>query len=405
MKKRRTKSYHTAVNRTSYNKYLYEARMRSGLSRRRFARTLRILPLFYRLIESGYIKPGRHFREKVSAYCGEDYKTYCEGISSYPEDLPGKKPLGITVWFFNVMGSLPFRIILCLLIISALGCLAYGFREYDHYDRHAMADAPDALKKLMSGIREEGSLTLSPSGTIARKEIFRTEGNTKMVSVKADTDDSFPYNVDFTVHYWSDSGRLSYHVCLDKEDPDTVSAGYSDYTTGQSYDARIDVSGETPVLISLYNKVYSVDDAALTEQLKETVLSKVSSFRPEVEALIREELGLDIDFAQLHRDSAAAYARYNSGWILSIVFLVLGGCMTLLLLFFLIYCLIYGTKNGVRRQVLTGSNLISYAMLSEPKTDIKLFPFLPETLLSLIGSTILMRSSFRVISRTNASLF
>ncbi|MBR6703804.1 MAG: helix-turn-helix transcriptional regulator [Lachnospiraceae bacterium] len=398
MKKRSAKSCQTAVNRTSYNKYLYEVRMKRGLSCRQFARALRIPPLFYRLIESGYIMPGPRLKERISACCGEDYKPYCEGISSYPEELPQKKPLKITVWFFNVMGSVPFRILLCLLIVSALGCLSYGFKEYDRYDRNAMADAPDALQKLMRGIRDEGSLTLSPSGTIARMEIFRTDGNEKMVSVKADTDDSFPYNVDFTVHRWSDVGRLSYHVCLNKEDPDTVSAGYSDYTTGQSYDARIDLSGETPVLISLYSKVYSVEDAELSDQLKETLLSEVSSFRPEVEALIRDKLGLEIDLAQLHRDSAAAYDAYSSGWILSIVFLVLGGCLTLLLLFFLIYCLIYGTKNGVRRQVLTGSNLISYAMLSEPKTDIKLFPFLPETLLSLIGSTILMRSSFRVIS-------
>ena len=41
-------------------------------------------------------------------------------IASYPEDLPEKNRRGITVWFFNMMGSLPFRIILGFLISTPL---------------------------------------------------------------------------------------------------------------------------------------------------------------------------------------------------------------------------------------------------------------------------------------------
>ena len=80
-----------------------------------------------------------------------------------------------------------------------------------------------------------------------------------------------------------------------------------------------------------------------------------------------------------------------------------GGCLALLFLFCLIYSLIYGTKKGVRRQVMTNSNLIRYAMRIEPKNDLRLTPFLPETLLSIIGSSILMTSSFRLL--TYAAVF
>ena len=395
---KRIKSYRRAVNRASYNTVLYEARTRSGLSRFRFACALKIFPfLYYRLIESGYLKPLKHTREKISAYLGEDYVPYCEGISSYPEDLPGKKRLKITVWAFNVLGSLPFRIFLGLLVLGMLACLAYGYREYNHYNNNAMAEAPEDLLKLMNGIREQGSFTLSPGGTISRMEIYRMEGD-KLVTVKVDTDDSFPYNVDLTIHHWLEHGRISYSVSMDEQDPGTVSAGYSDYDTNQTYEGLIDVRGETPVLERLYSKISSVEDPALKEQLSAVMLSEIGSYHSDIEDLIFSELGLKVDLEQLRTDSVAAYSSYQSGFILSIVFLVLGGCLALLFLFCLIYCLIYGTKKGVGRQVMTNNNLVRYAMRAEPKTDLRFAPFLPETLLSIVGSTILFNSSLRLLS-------
>ncbi len=393
----------SAVTRASYNMVLYEARMRSGLSRRRFARTLKIFPLFYRLIESGYIKPFRRTREKVSAFIGEDYQPFCEGISSYPEELPEKRRRTVTVWAFKVLGSLPLRIFLGLLIIAMLACFVIGYRNYEHYSSNAMADAPQALKELMAGIREKGSFTLSPSGTIGRMEIFRMEGRSQLATVKVDTDDSFPYNIDFTVHHWLDRGRLSYSVSLDSQDPDIVAAGYSDYDTNQTYEAQIDLSGQTPVLQSLNSRTSYVNDHELTEQLRTVMLSRIDAFRPAIEDLIRTDLDLDIDFRQLCLDSYHAYSRYQDGNIESIIYAVLGGCLALLFLFCLIYCLIYGTKDGVRRQIMTNNNLIRYAMRKEPKNDLRLTPFLPETLLSIVGSTILLNSSFRLL--TYAAVF
>ncbi len=400
---RRIKSYRRAVTRTSYNMFLYEARMKQGMSRLRFALALKIVPLFYRLYESGYLMPGRRARSKISAFLGEDYQPYCEGISSYPEDLPEKKRLRISVWAFNVLGSLPFKIFLILLILGMFGILAFGFKEYRHYSNNAMSEAPEDLLQLMSKIREEGSFTISPNGTISRMEIFRMEGKSKLITVKVDTDDSFPYNVDFTIHHWLERGRLSYSVSLDGQDPGTVSAGYSDYDSNQTYESLIDLSGAAPVLTYLVNRVLPVEDPALAEKLRGIMLSKIDSFCPDIEDLVLSELGLKIDLMQLNTDSHEAFSRYQQGYILSIVFLVLGGCLALLFLFCLIYCMIYGTKKGVRRQVMTNNNLVRYAMRAEPKTDLRLTPFLPETLLSIIGSTILMNSSLRLL--TYASVF
>ena len=402
-KRRQSRNYHTAVTRTSYNIFLYEARMKQGLSRRRFARMLGIFPLLYKLIESGYLKPGPKIRAKISARLGEDYASYCVGISSYPEELPEKNRRKISSWFFDILGSVPFRLFLVLLVIASLGLLSYGIREYTFYNSNPMAGAPTELKALMHGIREEGSLTLSPSGSITRLEIYRTEGQSKMVSVKVDTDDSFPYNVDFTVHHWLDDGRISYHINLSEEEPQVLSAGYSDYATRQTYEAKIRLDGEEPVLDELSSKLNYIKDEALQNRLSAVMASEAGSFTAEIEDLIRTKLGLEIDLAQLRQDSAEAYERYHDGNITAIIQMVLGGCMTLLMLFCLMYCLIYGSRKGVRREFMTGNNLIRYAMCEEAKTDLFLPPFLPETLLSLIGSSILLTSSFRIL--TYASVF
>nr|MBQ6242039.1 helix-turn-helix transcriptional regulator [Lachnospiraceae bacterium] len=395
---RRIKSYRRAVTRASYNIVLYEARMKSGLSRRKFARSLKILPLHYRLMESGYLKPGRRTKAKVSAYLGEDYQPYCEGISSYPEDLPEKERLKISVIFFNMLGAAPFRVFLCLLIFALLGCLSYGIREYGRCREEPMEDASIVLKEVLDGVRNEGGFTLSPSGSIARYEVYSVEGNSKMVSIKADPDDSFPYNIDFTVHHWTDEGRLSYLISLNEDAPGTVSAGYSDYATNQTYEAVIDRNGPVPVVKDLRSRISYIADPALTEELNAILLSRIDTFDSDIEALIHSRLGMDLGFDNLSRDGIGAYQAYNYRFIRSLIFMIGGGCLALIVLFCLIYSLIYGTKNGVRRTPMTNYNLVRYAKRAEPKTDLRLTPFLPDTLLSLIGSTILLLSSMRIVT-------
>ncbi len=397
-RRRKLKSYRRAVNRASYNTVLYEARVKSGLNRLKFAKAAGVSFFYYCLIESGYLKPRPKTLARLSAFCGEDFEHICEGISSYPEDLPEKERLKITVWFFNLMGSVYFRAFLALLFFASLGCLSFGYHEYTQSVESPMARAPYSLKTLMQAVRTQGTMTLSPGGTVFRYEACRMEGNDKMISIKADSDDSFPYNVDFVIHYWSDQGRLSYHVSLIENAPDTISVGWTDYSTMQAYEALIDLCGGAPVLKNLRSRISAVQDQDLIENLHAIMLQHVDTFYTDMESLVEDRLDLNFDMQLLLRAACQAASRYQSVFYRSVIFLIAGGCLALFLLFCLIYCLIYGTKNGVVRRPMTNSNLVRYARHAEPRTDCRLTPFLPETVLSLTGSTILLLSSARILN-------
>ena len=384
--------------RISYNMYLYKKRMQSGLSRREFRKAFNLFPLHYYLLECGYLKPSRKTRTIFSAYFGEEFEDYCQGIASYPEDIPPKPRLKITVWAFDLIGSLYIRIALCLMAALFAGLFAYGLMEYHTYQNTRNIDCPEDLNRLKFAVRTNGFMTISPNVSLTRLEVFNLEGSEKMASIKVDTDDEFPYNIDFVLHYWSDTGRLSYSVSLDEYKPGIISVGYSHYVTNTSYTGKIDLSGEQPVLTGLFQQKDPVDDEDVYALISAAMLEKADTFLPEMDSLIEKAMGEKISFLTLGKQAYEASSKYTFNFIRILVFMVLGGVLTLLCLFVFIFGILYGTKNGVVREPMASTNMISIPHHKQPRADIRFAPFLPETLLSVAGSSILLLSSTRIIT-------
>ena len=75
----------------SYNLYLYEKRTEMGLSRRKFAKGIKCWSHIYRMMENGYLKPGKKLTAKISEFIGEDFSPYTIGDATYGTDIPQKK--------------------------------------------------------------------------------------------------------------------------------------------------------------------------------------------------------------------------------------------------------------------------------------------------------------------------
>ena len=90
----------------SYNGFLFDARLKMGLRRRKFAKFLGISPFRYRFIENGYLKPHEKDVIKFTAALGIDCSFMREGISStYPDELPDKERNKVVDWAYRFIGS------------------------------------------------------------------------------------------------------------------------------------------------------------------------------------------------------------------------------------------------------------------------------------------------------------
>lgn len=396
------KSFHRSVIRPSYNTVLYEARLKAGLRRFPFAKALGIFPLLYPFLESGYIKPTPKQILKISAYLGEDYQSYCEGISSYPQELPEKPRNAFVRGFFDLLGSTPFRLLLVLLLIGCLGSIAYGMREEEMLSEEEYLYYPEELHLLREGVIQKGSLTLyfDPESPLDLDlfylEITKKEDD-KFLSVKCDREEAAFSQVEFLYREWTADGRINLRRTL-SESPEELSLSFTDYATSQTFQCtavqKEDGSYEAGDFIpSFFVEV----DEEKNEELLAILEPRAAVFDAEIEKLIEEKLGISLNLMSLCEEVSEAEDRISALSTRHILFLAGGFVAGLLVLFCLMYCLLYGTKNGEGGQIHPRGNLVHYARRAEPATDLKIPPFLPETALSLFGSYLLYRSSLRFI--------
>ena len=138
-------------------------------------------------------------------------------------------------------------------------------------------------------------------------------------------------------------------------------------------------------------------DPEMAEELTEIFTPLLENFDKDIDTLIREKLDLSLDSYALAANTVEGERlRSNASTHYTLMGLI-GFAFGLVVLFCLIYALLYGTKRGVDRRIATNNNLIRYARRAEPATDFRITPFLPETLLCLLGSYLLYRSSTRFI--------
>ena len=383
---------------TAYNRKLWQSRRQAGLGRLKFAGALGISPFVYPLLESGYLKPTRRQTELISSYLQEDYQLYCTGLSSYPEELPEKTRGPVATWFFNLLGNLYFRLFLVLLIIICLGLLAYGIKQDEERDLTWARQYPTAMKELRKALLEEGSFTFSGYAEL-KKEVARREDN-KLITIKTALREDAYDSLECVIYYWTETSRITYQRNFERGSSSLLEIHLTDYRSNDSYSglAMDSGNGSYALMPSLLIKNRQITTSEAPPEILSAISSHLNTFNRDIDNTIKELLGLDLDHAELADQVYLVRSREEKSTLLYGGAIVTGSLLGLVFLFCLFYSLIYGTKKGVGKHFLTGSNMMDHFRQTSLKTDLRFTPFLPETFLSITGSLLLLFSSGRFVN-------
>lgn len=107
----------------SYNEYLYNKRKEMKMSKRTFAKFLRVPLLFYRYYENGYVKPSKKSIKKISEALNIDYSIYLQGISSYPKELDEIESRFVR-WYRHLLSKKITKYILLITILFLVSSLS-----------------------------------------------------------------------------------------------------------------------------------------------------------------------------------------------------------------------------------------------------------------------------------------
>ncbi len=447
----------------AYNEFLYRKRREKHLSKRKFAKFLKVPSLFYSYYENGYVKPGKKYAKRISEALGEDFSKYLEGVSSYPSPLAEK--LG---WFEKlykkILAKAYIRIIFIILFLGALGMTIFGFARYNYVMDHAYEFYNEDYLTFVNRMREKGDSTISLLHEISRPEIHSKEGD-RFVSISASSQDYALRNVTAYVCYTSNGANSYYIVPNDpKEAVTTIAFQYIDSASLIKYSGSF-TRENTDSKFVLGKAIY--DDASnpleagtLYDFIVATANSHIDEINVSFTTLIKEKLDLDYDFYNkllVDRSDSAMDNLYSevSSLGIGIGGVVLTGCF----LFSILFALFFGAKENKGRkkksksitkeslpsktapisvvaeaneaeivanstpndgntknikeiakeeslQKPLGINESNHSYLQDgapiarsyktPKTDIRFFPFVPETVYEIIGILLVFLGSVRI---------
>ncbi len=403
---------------SSYNEFLYKKRMEMKLSKKKFAKFLGLPKIYYSYCENGYFKPSKKYVEKISSALGIDFSLYLEGASSYPTPLPDK--LG---WFERlykkILAKLWVRIAFIVLLIGSLFMTIFGFARYNYTMDHADEFFNDRYLSFAYAMREKGGSTFSLLHEMTRPEIHTLEDG-KFYSISTSTQNYALRSLSAYANYQYDTGSLYYIVPNDAKDSllhvkvqyintDTLTKSYGDFyredkdSSFKLTEGPYDDTGETIV------------DEKEANSLTTIFNSHINDLNKEFTSLIKTQLGLDYDFYnELLVDHAQAATDNLFAEIGSLAIGIGGLVLTGGFLFFFLFALFFAEPKIKRprkkktvpalENVPTNDKIGDDAPISRSykslKTDIRFFPFIPETVFEIVGIFLVLLGSIRILYYT-----
>lgn len=391
----------------SYNYFLYEERLKRSLSRKEFARFLNVKPIRYSFIERGYVKPKKNEIELISNSLNIDYSIYLEGINSYPKGLPEKEKTRFFKSLYKMISKPSFKIINIILILLSILSIILCFNLSNNYSKNSRKYMNETYLSVFDGIKELGTPTISlTSNDIKRPEIYINDSiNNKFTSIVGSYSQNDVLNIKYTYTKKSSDDKITITSNMktslsDKFNLDIKYTNLSDYNT---YSVTYYFDNDNNTFVKKEKSVSTTYDSDVQPVINEKIEETIDEFSIEMENLIYERLNINIDF---NNDLIINVIKNKSKLLKSIVFLFVGGltsiCLLLSLIYLLIYSFLYGNEENTIR-ILRNSTTYSeltinkYSKKQRIKKDIKIFPFLPEALLKLLGIILTCAGSIRIL--------
>ena len=394
----------------TYNAFLYTERNNRGLSRRKMAKLLKIFPYSYSMIEKGYFKPTKRQVKKISAALDIDYSEYLVGEPSYPSELPEKKRNKVVAFFYKILGHLAFKIVFAVLSGASVAFMISSFIVQNNFENNIRSYYGEEYLTFVDNLKTNGVIHLSATSTLMSPEYYIKEteenGDTKYISIIGKYEDEYVSTMTFTATYRDDKSRLIYSIIRASEEgqPDEINAKYSEYDTCITVTTVIK-DGKTDIISYMDEKGYK--DYFLEDNVK---------FAPYFEKLSRKIKQYENDFNLLISEKDPTFAKNSSNKLQRLFSLMregenkaiipeaygfLGRYFGIILsginLFILAYSILYGTTKKGEKIYATSKLEVEVNEVKRMKSDIKFAPFIPETILEIIGIILVFIGSFRLV--------
>ncbi len=405
----------------SYNEFLYKKRIEMNLSKKKFAEFLGLPKLYYSYCENGYFKPSKKYADKISNALGIDFSIYLDGMSSYPTALPEKD--GWFVRFYKkLLARFYVRIIFVILLVGSLFMTIFGFARYNYTMDHAADFFNERYLTFAYTMREKGGVTFSLLHEMSRPEIHSSEDG-KFYSISTSTENYALRSLSAYANFKLDDGSLYYivpndakdalvHIKAQYIDSNTLTKTYADFYR-ENKDSEFLL---TQITIADDDVSITYDpDAKEVSGLKAVFNAHFKELNAGFTSLIKTKLDLDYDFYNEllvdHSEAATANLFSEVGSLaIGIGGLVLTGGF----LFFILFALFFAEQKVKRAKRAAVSetpapeeNKIKFAddapisrSYKTPKSDIRFFPFIPETVFEIVGIFLILLGSIRIIYYT-----
>ena len=378
----------------SYNLFLYEERLKKKLSRRKFAKELNISSFNFKLIENGYIKPTKKDILKISNYFDINYNNYLEGINSYPTELNNKKFMRITNFMYQAFKNVKVRItFLILSIISLLTLISFSIASYSVSSNNIDKYEPK-IQEFYSIFLEKSTASFSilnfkyPEINIVEDIGENTQKATIIKNISYETN---YISLHYNQIYWTDNYRFYF----------TLTEHTSDLTIWQVECLNYS-NNESNIIYVFKNEdgFLALDDDGNSNDILDEILNQ-NDINQDFTNLIKNKLNLDISFDELVQSITKTQEHYSN---LEFAFAVVN---LFSLIFFLLFLFLFGYSSIYKKDKLEGFDFShsDELLLNEPKDvkikkDIKIFPFIPETILKIFGIFLVVIGSIRMIIYT-----
>ncbi len=403
---------------TSFNEVLYQKRMEKGMSKKAFAKFLGVPTLFYRYYENGYVKPGKKYIERISDKLDIDYSLNFVGAASYPSELP-ERMTRFEKWYRTLLSKLWVKIVFVVFLLLSIATIGVSFSKNNEITTHADQFYSEKYLQFISEVRENGTMTFSLLHELTRPEIHISDDE-KYVSISASSETFALRDINAYIRYKGDNSSLYYIVPNSATGAlSYLSVQYIDYVTLEKYISTFNIVDSKFVFS---NEIRMEDgntlDAAsdLYPTIKEKMLSKIDHVNSDFNTLIKEKTGMEYDFyGELLVDHKEGANKNLFAEIMSLTMGIIGIGLTGLFLFAILFSFFFGIKEEKKKlelervdakvndegsdnargspEKVTAKQKENIAMM---KKDIPFFPFLPETVLEIIGICLIALGSVRI---------
>ena len=384
--------------RETYNYHLYRRRKELGLSRRRMAKGIGISTFKYRMIENGYWKPSAAIIEKISGFLQEDYSLYAEGACFNPSSLPEKMPSKPIQAFYAFMGSWITRgILIGLTVLSGL-YFASGLIVENYVDVNISSFFDKDYVDFADEVRTNGIVSYSLLSDFQRPELYEATndedtGRDKCIRVRGFYSDNSFQILSYSAVYRNEECRASFTALA--YDPQEkllrFSVEVAVFETSKTVNHFLSVDSSGTVVDHLYFPEESVGLAL--------VQTKAPKFEKEITRIMQSQTTTKLDLRTALLKYRLGEERARGYYLYSVSADILGMIATGIFLFATVFALLYGRSMGERHRFTHDHFEVEMEPVAPKKPlkkDIRFGPFIPETVLEIVGIILVFIGSLRL---------